>query len=75
MKNVGDIKLAVKQARKVYVFEKLQDGKMTNAEAASALELSIRQVQRIKKAFETKGHEAFLHGNTGRKPAHSFVNT
>jgi len=72
MKNVGDIKLAIKQARKVYVFEKLQDGKMTNAEAASALGLSLRQVQRIKKAFETKGHEAFRHGNTGRKPARAL---
>jgi len=72
MKNVGDIKLAVKQARKVYVFEKLRDGKMTNAEAASALGLSIRQIQRIKRAFETEGHEAFLHGNTGRKPARAL---
>jgi transposase len=72
MKNVGDIKLALKQARKVYVFEKLQEGKMTNAEAAFALKLSVRQIQRIKKAFETKRHEAFQHGNTGRKPAHAF---
>jgi transposase len=72
MKNVGDIKLAIKQARKVYVFEKLQDGKMTNAEAALALGLSVRQVQRIKKAFESKGHTAFQHGNTGRKPVHAL---
>lgn len=72
MKNVGDIKLAVKQARKVYVLEKLHDGKMTNAEAASALGLSLRQVQRIKKTFEAKGHLAFQHGNTGKKPVHAF---
>jgi len=69
---LGDIKLAVKQARKVYVFEKLQDGKMPNAEVASVLELSIRQVQRIKKTFEAKGHEAFQHGNTWKKPARAF---
>ena len=69
---MGDIKLAVKQARKVYVFEKLQDGKMPNAEVASVLELSIRQVQRIKKTFEAKGHEAFQHGNTWKKPARAF---
>ena len=72
MKNVGDIKLAVKQARKVYVFENLRDGKMTNVEAAYALGLSVRQVQRVKKAFDTKGYEAFEHGNTGRKPAHTL---
>jgi len=69
MKNTGDIKLTIKQARKVHVFEKLRDGKMTNTDAASALGLSVRQVQRIKRVFETKGHEVFLHGNTGRKPA------
>jgi transposase len=72
MKNVGDIKLGIKQARTVYVFEKLQVGKMSNAEAAHALGLSVRQVQRVKKAFETQGHEVFLHGNTGRKPVHTL---
>ena len=72
MKSTGDIKLSIKQARKVYVFEKLRDGKMTNTDAASTLGLSVRQVQRIKRAFETKGHEAFLHGNSGRKPAHAI---
>jgi transposase len=69
MKNAGDIKLAVTWARRVFIFEKLKDGKMSNAEAASALRLSVRQVQRIKKVFETKGYAALLHGNTGRKPA------
>jgi transposase len=72
MKNAGDIKLTIKQARKVYVFEKLYGGKMSNAEAASTLGLSVRQVQRIKKTFETKGHLAFQHGNTGRKPARAL---
>ena len=72
MKNTGDVKLAIKQARKVYVFEKLRDRKMTNTDASEALGLSVRQIQRIKRAFETKGHEVFLHGNTGRKPARVF---
>jgi transposase len=72
MKNAGDIKLRIIQARRVFVFEKLRDGGMSNAEAASALGLSARQIQRVKKAFETKGHAAFLHGNAGRKPAHAF---
>jgi transposase len=72
MKNAGDIKLAVKQARKVYVFERLRDGKMNNAEAASILGISVRQVQRIKKAFEADGYSVFQHGNTDRKPAHAL---
>jgi hypothetical protein len=47
MKNTGDIKLTVKQTRKVYIFEKLRDGKMKNPEAASSLGLSVRQLQRM----------------------------
>jgi hypothetical protein len=72
MKTAGDVKLAIKQARKVYVFEHLRDGKMNNSEAASALGLSIRQVQRTKKAFETEGYLAFVHGNAGKKPLHAL---
>jgi hypothetical protein len=72
MKNAGDIKLAVKQARKVYVFEKLRDGELNNAEAASMLEFSVRQIQRIEKAFDIEGYSAFQHGNTGRKPVHAL---
>jgi transposase len=72
MKNTGDIKLTVKQARKVYIFEKLRDGKMNNSEAAASLGLSIRQVQRIKKAFVADGLSAFLHGNADRKPANAI---
>jgi transposase len=72
MKNTGDIKLTVKQARKVYIFEKLRDGKMNNSEAAASLALSVRQVQRIKKTFVADGLSAFLHGNADRKPANAI---
>ena len=70
--NIGDIRLNLKQSRKVLVIEKLIDGKMTNREAASALGLSIRQIQRIGKEFRLKGHVALVHGNTGKKPVHTL---
>ncbi|MDR2175179.1 MAG: helix-turn-helix domain-containing protein [Synergistaceae bacterium] len=72
MKNTGDIKLTVKRARKVYIFEKLRDGKINNSEIAASLALSVRQVQRIKKAFAADGLSAFLHGNSDRKPANAI---
>ena len=72
MTNGGDIKLGIKQARKVYVLESLAAGKMTNSEAASALGLSVRQIQRIGKEFRLRGDAALIHGNKGRKPAHTF---
>ena len=72
MKNLGDLKLSVKEARRVYVLEKLCSGEKTNQEAAQDLKLSIRQIQRIKQAFRLKAHEALVHGNKGRKPVHAW---
>ena len=68
----GDIKLSIKQARKVLVVEKRVEGKMRNSDAAKALGLSVRQIQRIGKEFKIKGHAALIHGNTGRKPSHTL---
>ena len=72
MKNLGDLKLSVKEARRVYVLEKLCSGEKTNQEAAQDLKLSVRQIQRIKQAFRLKAHEALVHGNKGRKPVHAL---
>lgn len=67
--------MSIQQARKVFVFEKLLEGKMTNREAALAVGCSIRQVQRIKKKMEHNGHRALIHGNTGKKPSHTIDGT
>ena len=55
MRKVGDIKVSIKQARRVFVLEQLSQGKTTNNEAAIALGLSIRQVQRAKFRFRVEG--------------------
>jgi transposase len=44
-------------------------GELTTREAASVLRLSVRQVRRIRRAFEKKGKAAVEHGNIGREPA------
>ena len=72
MKNEGDIKLSIKQARRVFILEQLSQGKTTNAEGAKALGLSIRQVQRIKSSFGLEGMSSLIHGNSGMRP-HNFV--
>lgn len=64
--------MSIKQARRVLVVEKRVEGKMTNSDAAAALGLSVRQIQRIGKEFKLKGHAALTHGNTGRKPSHTL---
>ncbi|MDT8285417.1 MAG: integrase, partial [Thermovirgaceae bacterium] len=72
MRKVGDIKVSIKQARRVFVLEQLSQGKTTNNEAAIAMGLSIRQVQRVKFRFRVEGVSSLLHGNSDLKP-HNFV--
>jgi transposase len=73
MKNGGDVKLSIKQSRKVLALERLCSGAMTNKEAARLLEMSVRQIQRLKRKFAKGGHVSLIHGNTGRKPAHAIA--
>lgn len=47
---------------------KLVAGEFTVAQAAAALNLYRRQVQRLKKRFQEVGPEALVHGNRGRLP-------
>lgn len=68
-KNVGDLKMSLKQARKLVVLERLCEGRMSNREAASYLDLSVRQTQRAKSRFREVKVESLIHGNTGGKPS------
>ena len=54
------------------VIQALLEKRMKNTEAALALGLSIRQLQRIKKKVAHHGPEGILHGNKGHRPSHSF---
>jgi len=50
-KNAGDLKMSLKQARKLVVLERLCEGRISNREA-SYLNLSIGQTQRAKSWFQ-----------------------
>jgi len=56
-KNAGDLKMSLKQARKLFVLERLCEGRISNREAASYLDLSIRQTQRAKSRSRKVGVE------------------
>ena len=59
-------------ARKMTVIEELLLGRFTNAQAAQLLDLSIRQVQRLKSEATANGITSVLHKNRGRKPANTL---
>lgn len=71
----GDIYLSSKEARRIHVLDHLISGKLTVPEAAHLLNLSDRQVQRLKGGYLRSGEAALVHKNRGRKPCHAIPDT
>lgn len=55
-----------KEARRPGLVQAALAGKVTNAEAALALGLSVRQFRRLRAAYRATGVQGLLHGNRGR---------
>lgn len=55
------------------VIEELTDGLINGTTAALKLNLSVRQVKRLKSQFKNKGHDALIHGSRGR-PGNRKIN-
>lgn len=58
--------MSQKEARRVSIIEKLDEGKLTVEEASILLELSERQIYRLKEAFSKKGLDGLAHKGRGR---------
>lgn len=66
------IKLTKAQLNTLDVINKALAGFITVAEAAEALNLSERQVQRLKKKVREEGAAALIHKNSLRTPSHAI---
>lgn len=66
------ITLTEAEMKKVLILEKVMDRKLTVREAAELLELSTRQVIRLKKIYQQEGAQGLAHKNRGRKPIHTI---
>ncbi len=64
----GEIFLSAKESRRVFVIEQAVKGKITNRQAAEVLDLSERQVIRLKERMEAEGVAGLAHKNRGRTP-------
>ena len=62
-----------KEARRLYVIEQTIAGKLTVRQAAELLDLSSRQVKRLKKGVKSQGAASLAHKNRGRKPKHAIT--
>lgn len=55
-----------KEQKKFDTIEKVVNGEMTRKEASDDLELSIKQIDRLKKIYLFMGEDGFIHGNRGK---------
>ena len=67
-----NIFLSQKEARRLYVIEQTIAGNLTIRQAAELLNLSRRQVKRLKKGVAISGAASLAHRNRGRKPKHAI---
>lgn len=63
-----------KELRKFHLISAAIEGKCTVKQVAMALNLTERRVKQLKKEMKSKGAEAVIHGNRGKKPAHAISN-
>lgn len=64
--------MSKKEARKMTIIEGLLCKRFTNREAANLLDLSVRQVQRLKAEAAANEVIGLLHKNRGRKPVNAI---
>lgn len=64
------VTLSQREQTRARVLMLLGEQQCTAAEAAELLGLSVRQVRRLRRAFEQEGPAGLVHGNRGRRPAH-----
>lgn len=62
----GHFKMSAKEIDRISVMEKLVNGKLKVKLAAATLQLSTRQVKRLKKRFGDFGPKGLIHKNRGR---------
>lgn len=67
-----DITMNEKEQRRAMILTAAVEGRVTADEAAGLMGLSRRQERRLRHAYVSDGPAALVHGNRGRRPAHSL---
>jgi transposase len=66
------ISMSRDELKRVKVLERLLGDSMTSGEAAESLGVTVRQLRRLKSSYKQSGELGLIHGNRGRKPAHTL---
>lgn len=67
-----EVIFSMSEAKRFGVMQAVLGQKMTIRDAAAVLQLSMRQIKRIKKKVVQQGPQGVSHGNRGRTPASGF---
>lgn len=67
------VSLNGKEQQRLMVLNQLISGELTGQEAATLMEVSVRQVRRLLAAYRKEGAAALAHGNRGRAPVHALL--
>src|SRR3989304_769558 len=67
-----DIMMNGKEQQRAMVLTAVVEGRLTAGEAAELMRLCQRQERRLRHAFVRDGPAALVHGNRGRRPAHTL---
>ena len=68
------VELTMDKQEQYKIIKALHEGRINKARAVVKLSVTRRHVNRLLLKYERIGKEAFIHGNTGRKPKHAFSN-
>lgn len=67
--------LTPEEGRRLHVLTLLEGKRLTSAQAAEALGLTVRQVRRLRGALRREGPAGLIHGNRGRQSARRLPDT
>ncbi len=56
-----------KENKKYEIIEKVVKGELSRKEASFELNLSLKQIDRLKKNYLANGRDGFIHGNRGKE--------
>lgn len=66
--------LTMEENKKYETIKKLVETNGNKRRAATELDCTVRHINRMIKGYKEKGKDFFVHGNKGRKPAHTLEN-
>ena len=66
------VTLSMKAQEKYNTIKRLAEGHISKSYAAVKIGCTKRHINRLLNRYRSEGKQAFLHGNTGRKPAHAL---